>query len=216
MSSHPSSRRIGMAALLMLGMLTACTAPTRQYVAADGYGMYFALPATWSRVPSAQLATAQRGWSDDAGGVITQTLRWQGAWTAAHANANQVLAASAPRRPVLYAFVRDLIDVERQGIGSDITSALQDLVLPSTAILDNGGEVRTQAITRAGHRGIHQFATYASGGVMQTVEVVSVLATDQRRVFSVMARCTEQCFSDNSGAINAVFDSLTFKETRGQ
>lgn len=203
--------------LLVLGLaLTACAAPTKQYIAADGLGMYFALPVDWSHVPATQITKAQSGWTDDAGNVFLQTVKWQGAWTAGAANANQVYSASAPAKPVVFAFVRDLIAVEQQGVGSDITAALQDLVIPATSIVTAGGTVRTETRTASGLTGISQRATYASGGVLQTVEVVSMLAPGKDRVYSLVARCTKACYARNSAVVEAIFQSLTFKEHHGQ
>lgn len=205
---------MGMVLLVLPMLLTACAAPDRQYVAAGGTGMYFALPAEWQAVPARQLTTAQSGWSDDVGGVLSQTLAWQGAWGAGQPDANDVFAAKAPSTPVVWAMVRDLIDVEQQGI-DDVGAALADLVIPATELTDAGLDIRSEPVRSGKFRGIHQFATYATGGTLQTVEVVSVLSPQRDRVYTVMARCTEACFSDASGTIAAIFDSLTFKETRG-
>jgi len=205
----------GVAAALVL-LITGCSAPTLQYVAADSYGMYFAMPREWSKVPASQMATAESGWTDDAGKVFEQTVRWQAAWTAADANADAVFAAKAPDAPVVFAFVRDLLGVERQGITPDIGAALQDVVIPASALLDSGAGVRAEKWKRGAFTGLHQFATYSAGGRMQTVEVASMLAPGKDRVFVLVIRCSERCFSRTNGTINAVFDSLTFKEPRGR
>lgn len=198
-------------------LVSGCSAPTRQYIAADAYGMFFALPAEWSPVSSRQLREAQSGWTDDVGDVFQQTLLWQGAWTAGGANANEVFAAAAPDQPVAFAFTRELLTVEQQGAAdTDINVALRDLILPATSIQDAGADLQTERIARDGFRGIHQFATYPSGGRTNTTEVLSVLAPAQDRVYVLVVRCTDRCFDDNSGTINAIFDSLTFKEPRGQ
>lgn len=198
-------------------LVSGCSAPTRQYIAADSHGMYFALPAEWSAVPSRQLTEAESGWTDDVGNVFQQTMLWQGAWTAGNANANDVFAAAAPEQPVVFAFTRELLTVEQQGAAdTDINVALRDLILPTTSIQDAGADVRTERLTRNGFPGIHQFATYPSGGRTNTTEVMSVLAPSKDRVYVLVVRCTEQCFDDNSGTINDIFDSLTFKEPRGQ
>lgn len=205
---------VGIVLLALPMLLTSCAAPDRQYVAAGGTGMYFALPAAWSQVPERQLATAQSGWSDDVGGVLTQSILWQGAWGVGRPDANDVFAGKAPSTPVVWAMVRDLIDVERQGIDS-VASALADLVIPATELTDAGLDIRSEPVRSGKFRGIHQFATYATGGALQTVEVVSVLSPERDRVYTVVARCTETCFADASGTIADIFDSLTFKETRG-
>lgn len=198
-------------------LVSGCSAPASQYVAADAHGMYFALPKAWTAVPDRQMTKAERGWTDDAGNVFVQSVLWQRAWTASTANANAVFAAKAPSTPVVFAFVRKLLTVEQQGVADTaINIALRDVVIPATSIADGGGDVRTERLRVGVFRGLHQFATYATGGRLQTVEVVSMLAPGNDRVYVLSIRCSEQCFAENSGKINAVFDSLTFKEPRGQ
>lgn len=197
-------------------ILSACAAPERQYVNAGSTGMYFVLPASWSSVGERTLQRAQGAWNDDAGSVFAQTVQWQRGWSAGEVGAAPIFAATAPRQPAVFAFVRDLLPVERQGIGSSVNLALRDVVLPATALLDAGTEVQTERTSSGAFEGLHQFATFIAGGRRQTVEVVSMLAPGKDRVYVLMIRCTERCFSDNSGTINAVFDSLTFKETHGQ
>lgn len=211
--------RRGITAGVLAAMLlvSGCSAPTSQYIAADAHGMYFALPTNWNAVAPRQLEKAESGWTDDAGTVFLQSVLWQGAWTASSANANQVFDAKAPSAPVAFAFVRRLLTVEQQGAAdTTINIALRDLVIPATSITDAGGVVQAERLHVGAFRGLHQFTTYATGGTMQTVEVVSMLAPGKDRVYVLSVRCTEQCFDDNSGKINAVFDSLTFKEPRGQ
>ena len=198
-----------LAALAMV--LAGCAAPTQQYVAAKG--MYFALPKAWKAVPAQQMQTAQEGWTDDAGQVFAQSVQWQGAWSAGGANADEVLAAAAQEQPVVFAFVRNLLQVEQQGIAKDITGALQDLVVPASTLTQD--ELQTERLKRGDFRGIHQFATYPAAGALQTTEVVSMLSPGKDRVYVLLVRCSDACFSRNGGTINSIFDSLTFREQRG-
>lgn len=203
--------------LLVLGLAVAgCTPPSQQYIAADGLGMYFALPVDWSRVPATQLDTAQSGWSDDAGNVTTQTILWQGAWGAGDIDANDVFAARAPQEPIAFAFVRDLIEVEQQGIGDAVAAALRDVVIPATEIKAAGGDVTTARFRQGAYSGIHQFARYTTGGADQTIEVTTVLSPGHDRLHALVIRCSSTCFERHADEIDAVFDSLTLKETRGQ
>lgn len=200
----------------LLLALTGCTPPAQQYVAADGLGMYFALPVEWMQVPASQMTTAQSGWDDDAGGVFTQTVRWQAAWSEQTVNADQVFGASAPAKPVVWAFVRDLIEIEQEGIADGLAAALRDVVIPASSITAAGGEISVSRLRQGGFKGIHQLARYTLGGRDQTVEVTTMLSPDETRAYAVMIRCTTVCFDRHAASIGAVFDSLTFKETRGQ
>ncbi len=205
------SRLVATFAILALA-LSACTAPTKQYISASGFGMYFALPKDWSEIPVAQLRTAESGWSDDAGQVFQQSVQWQGSWTAGAVNANAVFAAKPPARPVAFAFVRDLISVEQQGLGGGIATALQDVVIPASTLTSD--ELTTKTVVHGNVRGILQTATYVTGGARQTIMVESVLAAGKNRVYVVFVRCTAKCFSTNMRSINEIFASLTFKEQR--
>ena len=210
------NRRLLAGAVAALLLVTGCSAPEQQYINASSYGMFFALPADWSAVPAAQMKTAQSGWTDDAGNVFLQTVRWQGAWSADRAtNADGIFAAAPPTQPVVFAFVRELITVERQGVAGNINRALRDLIIPATTLLDAGADVQSDAERQGSFRGLHQVATFTTGGALQTTEVVSMLAPGKDRVYVLVVRCSEACFSSNIGVINAIFDSLTFKEPRG-
>ena len=200
---------LGLAAMLLLA---GCGAPTHQYIAAKSYGMYFALPSSWSPVPDAQLTTAEQGWRDDAGSVFQQTLLWQGAWAGATRNADEVLSAAPTSVPVVFSFVRDLLPVEQQSIGPDPTTALQDLIVPSSTLPT--GSVVTTPLRQARFVGIRQRAAYAVHGVPQTTEVVSMLAPGKKRVYVLVIRCTTTCFTAERSAIGAIIGSLTFKEPR--
>ncbi len=206
-------RRIAVAVAALA--LSACAAPTHQYINADALGMYFALPASWTEVSNKQLATAQQGWNDDAGNVFLQTKRWQGAWSATPVDANAVFTATPGNVPIVYAFVRDLISQEQQGIGTNVSAALRDLVLPATAIVDAGVPVEAERLKQAGFTGLRQTATYVSGGAMQTTEVVSMLNPQRSRVFVLVARCSVRCFTNHADEVRDIIDSLTFKESRG-
>ncbi len=206
-------RRLGLTMLAATLLLSGCSAPAHQYIAANGDGMYFALPASWTQVPMKQLVKAQQGWTDDAGNVFRQTVRWQGVWSAHTIDADRAFAARPASAPVVFAYVRDLVGVEQQGIGKDVKAALRDVLIPASSL--PSGSVLTQTWTRSGFTGIHQTGTYVSGGAMQTTEVVSTLPPARNRLYVFAMRCSESCYSAYGRDINAVFESLTFKEPRG-
>ena len=206
-------RRIALTLLAVASLLAGCAAPEHQYISAPG--MYFSLPASWQAIRQQQLITAESGWSDDAGNVLQQSMRWQGAWSKTVVNANAVFAAKASSTPIVFAYVRDLLSQERQGVGNDVAAALKDVAMPATAVSDAGNPVETTTLKQAGFTGIRQRATYVSGGVMQTIDVVSMLPPKRDRLYVLLARCTARCYASQSAVIDALFDSLTFKEPRG-
>lgn len=208
------SVRVALLALVLV--LTGCAQPSRQYISADSYGMYFALPRDWSAVSGEQLKKAQQGWNDDAGQVFVETVRWQAAWGPAGVKPATLFAAAPSSKPTAYAFVRDLLNVETRQVGSDIETALQDIVIPASSLLAAGVDVETTQWRQNGFVGIQQTATYPAGGGRSTVDVVSMLSPSRSRLYVLVLRCSEDCFAENRQQFDAVIDSLTFEENSGQ
>lgn len=206
---------IRLALLALVLALTGCAQPAKQYVNADTLGMYFALPREWVAVPSEQLTKAQEGWNDDAGEVYVETVRWQGAWGEAGIKPAQVFSAKPSSNPTAYAFVRDLLNVETRQIGEDIETALQDLVIPASALLAAGVDVETTQWRQNGFVGIQQSATYPAGGGRSTVDVVSMLSPSRSRLYVLVLRCSADCYAEHQQDFDGVINSLTFEETRG-
>lgn len=197
-------------------LLTACAAPTTQYINADTYGMYLALPRAWQQLPDKQLQNAQQGWEDDAGQVFTSTVLWQKIWGPPGVTPNDVFAAQPTERPTVFAFVRDLLDVEQQQLSGDIETSLQDVIIPASSLAAAGIDVSTEQWNRNGFVGIHQKTSYPMVGGRSTVEAVSMLAPDRNRIYVLVLRCSDACFSENNQAFSQVVKSLTFKEISGQ
>lgn len=208
------SIRLALVALALV--LTGCAQPSKQYVNADTFGMYFALPRTWPAVPGEQLTKAQGGWNDDAGDVFTQTVVWQAAWGTAGVTPAQVFAAEPSDKPTVYAFVRDLLDVEQRQIGDDIETSLQDIVIPASSLAAAGVDVDTTQWRQNGFVGIQQSATYPSGGAPAEVDVVSMLSPNKSRLYVVVLRCSVDCYNKHREDFAGVLNSLTFEETSGQ
>lgn len=207
-------RRGLVASLALLLALTGCAAPTKQYVHADSYGMYLALPRDWQRVPDAQLKTAQSGWNDDAGRVFGQTVLWQRIWGPNGVKPESALGSVPSEQPTAFAFVRDLLTVEQDQLGSDFETALQDIIIPTTSLLDAGVDVSTEQWRKNGFVGIHQLASYTTADGGSTTEVVSMLAPKQNRLFVLVLRCSDTCFDVHRKEFTQIIDSLTFKESR--
>ena len=196
-------------------LLSACAQPVKQYVNTDAYGMYFALPRAWEGIPNTHLEKAQQGWDDDAGQVFMDTVLWQGAWGESGVTPNEIFGAAASSQPTVYAFVRDLLDVEQRQIGDDITSALQEVVLPVTLLVTSGVEIETRDWRKNGFVGIRQTTTYPAGGTRSTIDAVSMLSPNRQRLYSIVLRCSATCFAEHEQEFQGIMDSLTFEETSG-
>ena len=210
------SRRLSVVAVLAALLLTGCSAPSKQYVNADSYGMYLALPKTWEQVPDSQVKTAQSGWNDDPGQVYTQTVLWQKIWGPTGVTPKMVFDSRPTKQPTAYAFVRDLLNVEQQQVSGDVATSLQDIIIPASSLAAAGIDVSTEQWNKNGFVGIHQRATYPMAGGKSTVEAVSMLAPDRKRLYVLVLRCSDTCYAAHADQFDQVMKSLTFKETRGQ
>ena len=177
--------------------------------------MYFALPAEWVAVPTAQLEKAQTGWIDDAGEVVRSTITWQAAWSTSPVGAGAVFGGAPSDVPIVYALRRDLIDVETSSLDGDLATALQDLVIPGAQLLAEGADLTQTKRAVNGFDGLEQLATYDFGGGRQTVHVNSMLSPDRSALYQLVIRCTESCYAGQTDTITDVLDSLTFEEVAG-
>lgn len=207
------SRRLSVLVVLLTMTLVGCSAPTQQYVNADSYGMYLSLPKAWVQVPDAQLDTAVSGWNDDPGQVYTQTVLWQKIWGPNGVTPKMVFDAKPTTQPTAYAFVRDLLNVEQQQVTGDVATSLQDVIIPASSLAAMGIDVSTEQWNKNGFVGIHQVASYPMAGGRSTVEAVSMLAPNRKRLYVLVLRCSDSCYANNQQDFKSVMDSLTFKET---
>lgn len=208
------SRRAFAAGILIALAVSGCAAPSKQYVNADSYGMYLSLPREWVQVPDQQLKTAESGWSDDPGQVYAQTVLWQKVWGPAGITPDTVFSAEPADKPTAYAFVRDLLNVEQQQLGTDIPTSLQDLIIPATSLSDAGINVDTEQWRKNGFVGIHQRASYPTAAGSSTTEVVSMVSPKQNRLYVLVLRCSDDCYEVHRKDFTQIVDSLTFKESR--
>jgi len=208
------SRRALAVGVIVALVVTGCAAPSKQYVNADSYGMFLSLPREWVQVPDQQLKTAQSGWSDDPGQVFTQTVLWQKVWGPKGVTPDTVFSADPSDKPTAYAFVRDLLNVEQQQLGTDIATSLQDLIIPASSLADAGIAVDTEQWRKNGFVGIHQRASYPTSAGSSTTEVVSMGAPKQNRLYVLVLRCSDDCFEVHRNDFTQIVDSLTFKESR--
>lgn len=208
------SKRALVAGALIAVLLTGCATPTKQYVNAGSYGMYLALPRDWVQVPDKQLKTAQGNWTDDPGQVYAQTVRWQKVWGPKGVSPAKALSSEPTAEPTVYAFVRDLLNVEKQQLGSDIPSTLQDLIIPARSLADAGVNVNTEQWRKNGFVGIHQVASYPTQAGRSTTEVVSMVSPQQNRLYVLVLRCSDACYEVHRTDFTQIVESLTFKESR--
>ncbi|MEY4348532.1 MAG: hypothetical protein RIS43_951 [Actinomycetota bacterium] len=199
---------------MVIAVLTGCAAPSVYHVGTSG--LYFDVPRTWTSVDENLLKKAETGWNaDDAGAAIVQSLTWQTAWSTNPQLVPADVFSNGPSEfPIVYASARTLFDAEKSGIGTDILTALQDVVLPvSTAQSGDGLTIDVnQPVTLNQHQGIEQKLRWTTDGVEQQVRAVVMLSKDLSTVYTFTVRCTTECFTQNSQDVGNILRSITIKD----
>jgi hypothetical protein len=208
------SKRFLVGAVILIAALTGCATPSVHHVGTSG--LYFDVPRHWTSVDENLLKRAETGWnSDDAGSAIVQSLTWQTAWsTKANVTPADVFTNEPSNAPIVYASARTLFAAEKSGIGTDIVTALQDVVMPvSSKQSDDGLSVDVnQAVTLNQHQGIEQKLRWTTNGVEQQVRAVVMLSKDLSTVYTFTVRCTTECFTNNAQDVATILRSITIKD----
>ncbi len=207
-------KRFLTSAVILIAALSGCATPSVHHVGATG--LFFDVPRDWTSVDENLLKRAETGWNgDEAGAAIVQSLTWQTAWSSdASVSPADVFSNSPSETPLVYASSRTLFDAERSGIGTDILSALQDVVMPvSTAQADDGLSIDVnQTVSLNQHQGIEQKLRWTSNGVEQQVRAVVILSKDLSTVYTFTVRCTTECFNNNAQDVGTILRSITIKD----
>ena len=208
------SRKFLAGAVMIVAALSGCATPSVHHVGTSG--LYFDVPRAWTRVDENLLKKAETGWNaDDAGSAIVQSLTWQTAWSPnAEVKPADVFSNRPSSTPILYASSRTLFDAEKSGIGTDILTALQDVVMPvSTAQSGDGLNIDVnQTVTLNAHQGIEQKLRWTTDGVEQQIRAVVMLSKDLSTVYTFTIRCTTECFTNNAQDVGTILRSITLKD----
>lgn len=220
MSRTRAYRRAGVAgaAALVGGLLLGgCGTPDYRYATNTDDGLYFKVPAGWSRVDQHELDDLATAGLDEQAAAALKASSWSIAFDSQHPpSAHHIVSVDVPS-PVAYARVLQVPLANRSGITLD---ALRDIFVPVTA------KARTTATTAgsrlgafalqssdthapAGFTGVHQVFRYGSGSAAQVFDQTAWATRDHSRIYLLLVRCDDTCYRQRHDELAAVVRSFT-------
>jgi hypothetical protein len=199
------------AALLVLtGALAACSAPSATFVASPDDDLVLKLPRAWSTLrdgPSADSSTGQPdgGWVAVFDGARTPDLK-------------HVDLASNVTQPVAYAQVSVLTTDQASSMTGD---KLRDLLLPFTtaARAQYSSDPRAATFQQISDydvhapngSGVHVVFSYDLGNGREVFDQSVLLGSKKTRVYLLLIRCSQACYTANKAQIDDVVAHFTVK-----
>lgn len=206
-------------AVLAVGVLSACAGPEFQY-AADKPGsvpagsVYFKVPAGWSQVPTKQIQSAESGWvADTTAKTLLDATAWQEAYDASPTpSVANVLGATTPTHPVVYASLRSLYQ-EESAVTAD---SLRDMLVPVSTLGSQVTVTTDEKVTQGSASGVHLVFSFTPkpGLPEETIDQTAYLSDGKDAVYLLVVRCTTDCYRTNADAIRSVTSSYTIQEGR--
>jgi hypothetical protein len=199
------------AALLVLaGALTACSAPSSTFVASPEDDLVLKLPRSWSTLRSGPSADSTTGQPD--GGWIAV---FDGATTP---DVKHVDLDSDVKEPVAYAQVSVLTADQASSMTGD---KLRDLLLPFTATTRAQYSTDSRAATfkqiadydvhAPNGSGVHVVFSYDLGKGREVFDQTALLGSKKTRVYLLLIRCSQACYTANKAQIDDVVAHFTVK-----
>ena len=200
-------------------MLTGCGTPSRQYGSDSKDGVYFAVPRSWHKITSAELAKQEALSTLPGAAERLALVNYQEAFSAdPKITAKDVLTLSSPKSPIAYARVRGLSDAEMQQVSYN---DLRNLILPLTTWEDGTASsippftvLADQESVHKGGRGVHTIYEFTNDGVSQTINQTGLLSNNHRTLIMFIVRCSTTCYNKNKTQIEKAVASLTDRGTR--
>jgi hypothetical protein len=209
---------IGGVTLLLVGVLTsvglsACGAPSYNYVADGSAGTYYKVPAAWHPISQVDLNAAV-----DAAGASCTGI-WCSAFDGNSSPKGSNFLASDLTQPFAFAEVGTVSSTVSNELSYNM---LRDFMLPVTSTsrsqdssegfpLTDFKSLRDQTITASqGVHGVRETFQYTfPGGTVDTFDEDVLTNADQTIVYFLMVHCTETCYDQNQSNINTVMQSFT-------
>jgi hypothetical protein len=209
---------IGGLALLLAGVLgtiglSACGAPSYNYVADSAAKTYYKVPHAWHQISQKDLNTALQAAGGSGSGV------WATAFDAGTAPSADHFLSADVSQPFVFAEVGTL----SQTVSNELSyNVLRDFMLPVTSTarqnaassgfpLTGFKQLNDQTITgKQGVHGVRETFQYTfPGGISDTFDEDVLTNADQTVVYFLLVHCTNACYSQNQDKINSVLSSFT-------
>ncbi|HEY6798149.1 MAG TPA: hypothetical protein VI248_26015 [Kineosporiaceae bacterium] len=200
-------------AVLLVAVLTACGAPSYQFMASDTDDLALKMPRSWNLVNSGVPPTSD--------GTPAETGNWFAVYDAAdHPSMDHVTAvhASAP-----VAVIRTLVVTKEQG-RSVTDDTLKDAWLPvsdkSRATAGVQGFTGTnfhllddQKLDTGTANGVHVVFSYDLGQGPEVFDQIVLTDKNKTRVHLLLVHCSASCYDTNRRAITDSMGSFTVRRT---
>jgi hypothetical protein len=204
--------------LLLAGVLgtvglTACGAPSYNYVADTSAKTYYKVPYAWHQISQHDLNSALQAAGASGNGV------WTTAYDAGTAPSADHFLSADVSQPFVFAEVGTLSPTVSNELSYNV---LRDFMLPVTSTarqnaassgfpLTGFQQLRDTVITgKAGVHGVRETFRYTfPGGIADTFDEDVLTNADQTVVYFLMVHCTNSCFTQNQDMINTVLSSFT-------
>ena len=209
---------IGGLAILLGGVLgtvglSACGAPSYNYVADTAAKTFYKVPYAWHQISQKDLNAALSAAGGSGAGV------WATAYDAGTAPSADHFLSADVTQPFVFAEVGSLSSTVSNELSYNV---LRDFMLPvtSTARQNAAGsgfpltgfkQLADQTITgKQGVHGVREIFQYTfPGGISDTFDEDVLTNADQTVVYFLMVHCTNACYSQNQDKINSVLSSFT-------
>lgn len=206
------------AAGTMLAGLSACATPAYTYATDNADQAYFKVPSGWPQADPLDVSRVQQVLGitpSGTGGSFTWVRAYE---TATHPSRVALLIS---RTPVVYASVENLKTDLRNALNFN---TMRDLIFPVTPAdrqlaakagvnLPGFTVLASSTITtKDGVRGINEEYGFLVGGVQPVLFDQTVLTNSSTtKLYLLLVRCDEQCFSAHLAQIKTVVQSFTVR-----
>jgi hypothetical protein len=218
--THPRPRLRAGAAVVGLAtaaVVAGCGTPAYHYATNTDDGVYFKVPAAWSRVDQHELDDLATAGLDAQAAAALRASSWSVAFDTEDPPSARHIVSLDVTSPLAYARVLQVPEGSRSGVTVD---ALRDVFVPvtksaRTKAVASGSTLGTFALrsteTNApkGYTGVHQVFSYARAGSNQVFDQTSWANRDHSRIYLLLVRCNDACYSQHEDELAAVVKSFT-------
>jgi len=212
--------RAGVAAVAALAagtVLAGCGSPDYHYATNTDDGVYFKVPAAWSRVDQHELDDLATAGLDAQEAAALRASSWSVAFDTGDPPSARHIVSLDVSSPLAYARVLQVPAGNRSGVTLD---ALRDVFVPVTksartkaeaggSTLGHFALLSTETNAPKGYTGVHQVFSYEQAGRSQVFDQTSWTNTDHSRIYLLLVRCNDACYTEHEDELAAVVKSFT-------
>ena len=217
-----------LAAVAVLGLVAGCGSSKYEYVSNSAEHTYFRVPSTWQRLNDNQLQRALvKGDPSSLEEASAEASKWVVAYDAASSpSLNHLKLDSVPDAPIILAEVKKLTADERGKVSLD---TMRDTLFPVSkdsqeqakqVLAQQGSAYKVELLTdqvltpSGGVHGVRTAYNVKFGNLpLQTVDLLAYVSDDSSTMYSLIVRCSTQCYVANFNEIDKAVKSFTVKDS---